>query len=97
VAVEPPQTSLALELSSLDRARAALASGDATRALAEVDRHERAFPAGSLGPEAQLLRIDARLGRGETASARTLARRLLARDPSGPYAQRLRTIAEAAP
>jgi hypothetical protein len=41
-----------------------------------------------------VLRTEALLARGDSAAARRLARDLLARDPSGPHAQRLRTIAE---
>jgi hypothetical protein len=55
----PPQasdSSLKAEILALDRARAALKGGDLTRARAELDRYDREFPFGSLGPEAKALR-----------------------------------------
>ena len=91
----PPDSPLARELRSLDGARSSLGRGDAAGALAELDRHDRAFPAGSLRTEAKMLRVEALLARGDRASARRLATELLARDPSGPHARRLRTIADA--
>jgi uncharacterized protein HemY len=43
-----------------------------------------------------VLRVEALLARGDRPAARTLAEALLARDPSGPHARRLRTLAESA-
>ncbi|HSO39574.1 MAG TPA: hypothetical protein VLT33_43910, partial [Labilithrix sp.] len=91
------ETPLARELRSLDEARSALGRGDASGALAELDRHDRAFPSGSLRTEARVLRAEVLLARGDRAAAQRIAAELLARDPSGPHARRLRTIAEGAP
>jgi hypothetical protein len=88
---------LAQELRSLDEARSALAQGDAPGALTLLDRHDRTFPTGPLRTEARMLRVEALLARGDRASARRLATDLLARDPSGPHARRLRTIADGTP
>ena len=96
-ASSPPESPLAQELRSLDEARSALARGDASGALTLLDRHDRAFPTGPLRTEARMLRVEARLARGDRAAARKLATELLARDPSGPQARRLRTIADGAP
>jgi hypothetical protein len=96
-AAAPVESPLARELRSLDDARSALGRGDASAALAELDRHDRAFPAGPLRTEARVLRAEALLARGDRAAARKIATELLARDPSGPQARRLRTIAEGAP
>ncbi|MDB4933294.1 MAG: hypothetical protein JWP87_266 [Labilithrix sp.] len=96
----PTESPLARELRSLDDARSALGRGDATGALAHLDRHDRAFPSGPLRTEASILRIDALLARGgsaDRAAAQGLARDLLAREPAGPHAQRMRTIADGAP
>jgi hypothetical protein len=93
----PIEGSLARELRSLDEARSALGRGDATGTLAELDRHDRAFPGGALRTEAKMLRAEALLARGDRAAARKLAAELLARDPSGLHARRLRTIADSAP
>ena len=64
-------------------------------ALLELDRHDRTFPNGPLRTEATVLRAEALLAHGETARAKRLAQDLLARDPNGPSARRLRTITEA--
>jgi hypothetical protein len=91
----PTESPLARELRLLDDARSALGRGDASGALAALDRHDRAFPAGALRTEANVMRAEALLARGDRAAARKLASDLLARDPSGPAAKRLRTIADA--
>jgi hypothetical protein len=89
------ETPLARELRALDSARSALARGDAAGALAELDRHDRAFPTGPLRTEAAVLRAEALVAHGETARAKRIAQDLLARDPNGPFARRLKTIADA--
>ena len=83
---------LAAALIPLSASLPALAQGAPTAALAELDAHARAFPRGALGPEAQMLRVDALLASGDTAGGRALAAQLLARDPAGPHAKRLRTL-----
>jgi hypothetical protein len=90
----PAETELAKELRALDGARSALNRGDASGALAELDKHDRAFPTGPLRMEAAVMRAEALLARGDTARAKKLASHLLARDPNGPFARRLRTIAD---
>ncbi len=85
-------SSLAEELAILDQVRAALARGDATSALRALDQREVRFPRGSLGPEAALLRVEALLSRGDEAGARALAEAFLAAHPSGPHAERMRSI-----
>lgn len=95
-ASSPPESALAQELRSLDEARSALARADASGALTLLDRHDRAFPTGPLRTEAKMLRVEALLARGDRAAAKKLATELLARDPSGPHARRLRTIADGA-
>jgi len=89
-----PESPLARELRSLDEARSTLADGDPSGALAALDRHDRAFATGPLRTEANILRVEALLARGDRAAARKLARALLARDPASPHARRLRTIAD---
>lgn len=51
-------STLAAELSLLDDARAALRSGDRTRARALLDRYAREIPRGQLGREAAVLRAE---------------------------------------
>lgn len=97
-AAEPapaPESALTRELRSLDAARSALHRGDASGALAALDRHDQAFPGGAMRTEASVLRVEALQTRGDTAAARKLAGDLLAREPSGPHARRLRSITDA--
>lgn len=86
--------SLTRELGSLDAARALLGRGDASGALAALDRHDREFAHGSLRAESAMLRVEALLAKGDEAGAKARAKDLLARDPNGPHAKRLRTILE---
>jgi hypothetical protein len=88
------ESALARELRLLDAARSALDRHDVADALATLDRYERAFPSGTLRTEASMLRVEALLARGDGVEARKLARDLLAQDPLGPHARRLRTIAD---
>ena len=95
-AARPPQTTphptpaLAAEVAAVDRAREAVASGNAERALGELDAYERGFAERRLMPEALYLRMEALAQRGDTAASRAAARKLLAADPNGPHAARAR-------
>lgn len=86
-------TSLTLEVARLDRAKSAVASGQGTVALQELDAYAREFPAGSLRGEATLLRVDALLLAGDRTGAAALARALVQAAPQSPLAPRLRGIA----
>jgi len=83
---------LAAEVAALERARSALGSGDASQALRALDDYQRAFPRGTLGQEATVLRIEALARSGNAAGARALADRFLAANPSSPYAHRIRHL-----
>jgi hypothetical protein len=80
------------EVLRLDEARAKLARGDAAGALVSLDQHAREFPRGFLGAEAEVLRVEALFKAGRTDEARARGERLLAREPNGPHAKRLRTL-----
>jgi hypothetical protein len=80
------------EVQRLDCARAALAAGDAARAQTALAVYDRTFPSGALREEADLLRIEALAQSGDTIAAKVRAEALLARDPSGPHARRLRAL-----
>ncbi|MES1209643.1 MAG: hypothetical protein ABUS79_27215, partial [Pseudomonadota bacterium] len=73
---------LSRELASLDAARAALARGDATRAIALLDKYARVYPRGRLDMEAEVLRIDALAESGRTDAAHARAREFLRRHPN---------------
>jgi hypothetical protein len=80
------------EVSLLDTARSALAGGDAAAALRALDRRDREFPRGALGPEALVIRVQAQLARGNRAGAEAAARGFLAKNPGSAQARTLRTI-----
>jgi outer membrane protein assembly factor BamD (BamD/ComL family) len=79
----------------LDEARTALAHGDASGALAFLGRHDREYPRGFLGSEAEVLRIQALFAQGQKEQARRRAEALLAREPNGPQAKRVRSLLDA--
>ncbi|HEY4159038.1 MAG TPA: tetratricopeptide repeat protein, partial [Polyangiaceae bacterium] len=84
---------LAAELSALDAARSALAGGDTTGALSDLDAYARNFPRGRLGLEAEVLRIDALAKSGQTAAARKRAEAFMKRHPDSVLASRVRAYA----
>jgi hypothetical protein len=86
----PASGALAREVAQIDAARSALASGDPTRALAEVERYERTRETPTFVREALLLRIEAFSARGERARASELARRYLERFPDDAHVAKLR-------
>lgn len=82
--------SLQAELTALDAARAALASGNAQGALAHLDAYGRAHPRGLLGLEAEVLRIDALAKSGQHAAATQRAEAFMRRHPNSVLASRVR-------
>lgn len=87
--------SLGEQVASLDRARRALQDGDAALAERRVDEYEATFPGGSLREEAEALRIEALLGRGDTAGARRAGARFVAAYPASVHARRFRALVDA--
>jgi len=85
-----PAVTLTDELLALDAARAALAAGDAERALAQLDGYARAYPSGHLELEAEILRIDALARSGHRDVARRRAEQFLRRHPKSVLAPRAR-------
>jgi hypothetical protein len=92
---EKKPSTLADELVVIESARAHVAR-DPSTTLARAAEHRARWPHGVLGAERDLIELDAlrRVGREDDARARAAA--WLSRDPSGPYASRLRAIASAA-
>jgi hypothetical protein len=92
VTPEPVHTEsqLVKEVAALDVARKAALAHEPARVLALLDAYQREFPGGALGPEAQVLRIEALAGSGQMDKARALARKLLKADPTAPLADRVR-------
>lgn len=83
---------LSRELEALDRARRAVARGDAPGALRELDAYRREFPKGELAPEETVLRVRTLLAMGDRESARVLADEFEAAHPSSPYAARVHAL-----
>ena len=90
--VTTPAANVGKEVSTLDRAREALAAGDTPSALEALGQHESEFTTGVLGPEAELLRIQALLTRGEYNSAAVMARGFLMKHPKSPHVGRVRAL-----
>jgi hypothetical protein len=91
-ALAPPDDALDREVGLLDTARSALARGDHALARRALDRRDREFPRGSLGPEALVIRVEVLVAEGNHAAAEAAASRFLARNPGTAQAKRLRTI-----
>jgi hypothetical protein len=94
VAPSASERRLAREVQLIDRARRALASGDAARALAELDELERRATSGVLDREAWILRIEALHLVGQKARARGLAERYREAYPNDAHDARLRALLE---
>jgi hypothetical protein len=79
----PSSRGLAAERALLDVARAAIARGDATEALASVDRHAHEYPDGVLVEEREALAIKALVAVGRRDDAERRAQRFEERFPNG--------------
>jgi hypothetical protein len=97
-AVVPPvvraakSSSLPEQVSSLDRARVALNSGDSGAALAEIAHYRSTWPRGVFLTEASVLEIEALAKRGEVALASRRAQAFVTAHPDSPQADRLRAL-----
>ncbi len=80
------------EVAVLDGAREALASGQSDRALSIVNQYERGAAAKTLLLEAQVLRIEALVQRGDAQAAAKLAQAFLAGHASSAHAARVRSL-----
>jgi TolA-binding protein len=85
-------SSLAEQVQSLDRARVALGSGDASTALREIARYRRSWPRGVFLTEASVLEIEGLAARGERSLAAQRAAAFVAAHPDSPQASRLRAF-----
>ena len=92
----PPREPLAgpsplkLEAALLESVRAALASGRSGRALATLDDYDARFPAGVLGEEASVLRVEGLLAAGRRDDARQAALAFAQKHPSSSYLPSIR-------
>jgi len=82
------------EVRMLGDVRAALAAHDPARGLLVLDTFATVYPTSVLTPEAEVLRIDAVLARGDRALARKLATAFLAARPKSPYRPHVEGVLE---
>jgi TolA-binding protein len=85
-------SALGEQVSALDSAHRALASGDAAGAIRQLDDYEARFPEGALFEEAEVLRVEALVGAGDHAAAERAGQRFLAAHPNSPHAARVRAL-----
>jgi hypothetical protein len=88
----PDAPSLQEELRLLDRARTALLEGEGQRALGLLDSHARRFSRAALGPEADVLRVEALVATGSEQRATALAQRFLRNHPAHPLAEHMASL-----
>lgn len=91
VAVAPRFTD---EVRMLGDVRSALAAHDPARGLVVLDTFATLYPTSELTAEAEVLRIDAVLARGDRALAGELATTFLAARPKSPYRQHVEGVRE---
>ena len=94
VAAAGSGSSLFEEQRIIESARAAVARGEASAALATLDGYERRYGQGQFGPEALALRIEALSARGELARARGLAGAFRQRYPHHPLSSRVQAAVQ---
>jgi hypothetical protein len=87
---KPEDSSLAAEVSALDAARAASASGDIGRSLDLLERYRRDFPSGVLRGDAEVAVIEALYARGDRLEAAKRAAYFLAHSPNDPHSATVR-------
>ena len=80
------------QLAVVESARHSLSSGKADECLATLQGYDQKFPSGVFATEVRMVRIEALRAAGRDDEALVLARGLLASEPRGPYADRLRTL-----
>jgi TolA-binding protein len=76
----------------VDRIRTEIAAHRADDAIALIGVYQSQFPKGGLAPEAKMLHVRALLDKGDRDGATALGRRLVAADPNGPYAAKIRAM-----
>jgi TolA-binding protein len=94
VAQQAVSGKLAEEVAILQRARAALLSGDAGGALSTLREYNAQPRSPVLATEANLLQIQAFLKQGDRATAKRLARRFVASHPDSHHVASLRELLE---
>lgn len=89
-ATPEPSDGLLAEMALVHEARQALRGDRPARALELLDAHARAFPAGQMREDRQVLRIEALCATGKAPQARAEAALFLRAFPGSAHAQRVR-------
>jgi hypothetical protein len=92
-AADVPRSQLSAEVSRIDTARTASALGDYDEAVSLVDRYHRDFPGGVLGPDADVVALEAAAAKRDQPVVERRAALFLARYPKDPHAARVRALA----
>jgi hypothetical protein len=90
----PPTSTLAAEVKRLDTARIACRAGAYDEALRLVESYHREFPRGVLGPDAEVVALEALVEKREANEVAQRAAAFLAQYPSDPHAAKVRRWAE---
>jgi hypothetical protein len=85
----PVAADIRAQIALIDAARDAVAAGAGNRALQLVRQYQRRYAAGSFGPEAAALGIEALVKLGREAEARAAAERFAAQHRGSPLAERV--------
>lgn len=93
-AAATPSASIGSEIQELERARGALAAGQARAAVSALDRYQQTFPKGAMQQEALRLRVEAFALLGDRATARSLANRFETLYPNSPHGKRLHSLVD---
>jgi hypothetical protein len=92
VSAHPARERYAQELKVLQPARAAVARGDFSSALASIAEHQRRFPDGQLSEEREALRVQALSGLGRTDEATRAAIAFRKRFPGSVLISRMQAL-----
>ncbi len=84
------------QITLVDAARSALASGDAQHAIAIVREYQAEYPTGTFRPEVSAVKIEALVKMGRMTEARTLAERFVVTYGQGPLAARVARLTHVA-
>jgi outer membrane protein assembly factor BamD (BamD/ComL family) len=85
---------LAAEVSRIDTARAANATGEYDEAIRLIQRYHRDFPDGALAPDADVVALEALAAKRDRGEIGRQAALFLSRYPADPHAARVRWLAE---
>ena len=89
---ETPST-LAAQVSRIDTARVALASGDYDDAMRLIERYHDDFPDGALAPDADVVGLEAAAAKYDWAEVAHRAKSFLERYPNDPHTARVEWLA----